>query len=118
MAARRERERRKPSADRAYRFGTPEAALQPEDTLDETAALEANEASTRALEAASRRSRSARAAAVDSQPAARGVRPVVHRPFSDFKEEYAYVVTDLRRVALVIGSMLVVLILLYFVLPH
>jgi hypothetical protein len=55
---------------------------------------------------------------VESQPAARGVRPVVHRPFSEFREEYAYVISDLRRVALVIGSMLVVLILLYFVLPH
>jgi hypothetical protein len=118
MAARRERERRKPPADRAYRFGTPEAALQPEDVPDETAAHEADEASARALEAASRRSRSARAAAVESQPAARGVRPVVHRPFSEFREEYAYVISDLRRVALVIGSMLVVLILLYFVLPH
>jgi hypothetical protein len=118
MAARRERERRRPSAERTYRFGSPEAALRPEDALAEAAPPPTDEASSRALEAASRRSRAARAAASDAQPAARGVPPVVHRPFSEFRDEYAYVLADLRRVGLVIGSLLVVLILLYFVLPH
>jgi hypothetical protein len=39
------------------------------------------------------------------------------RPFSDYKDEYAYVSRDLRRVAAVIGGLLVALIALYFVLP-
>ena len=60
MAARRERERRKPSADRTYRFGSPEAALQAEDALPEATPAETEEAARRALDQASRRSRSAR----------------------------------------------------------
>jgi hypothetical protein len=39
-------------------------------------------------------------------------------PFSAYKSEYAYVLSDLRRVGLVIGSLLLILILLYFILPH
>ena len=40
------------------------------------------------------------------------------RQFVDFKAEYAYVVKDLQRVGIVVGSLLAVLIVLYFVLPH
>ena len=118
MAARRERERRRPSADRAYRFGSPEAALEPDEALASPEATDTDAAETRALEQASRRSRSARAAANESQPARGIANPATHKPFSAFKDEYAYVIGDLRRVALVIGSLLIVLILLYFVLPH
>jgi hypothetical protein len=39
-------------------------------------------------------------------------------PFSTYKAEYAYVLSDLRRVALVIGSLLLILIVVYFILPH
>ena len=40
------------------------------------------------------------------------------KPFTAYRAEYAYVLSDLRRVALVIGSLLVILLLLNFVLPH
>lgn len=40
-----------------------------------------------------------------------------YRPFSDYKEEYAYVSRDLRRVAAVVGGLLVALLVLYFALP-
>jgi len=39
------------------------------------------------------------------------------RPFSAYRDEYAYVSGDLRRVAAVIGGLLVALIILFFVLP-
>jgi hypothetical protein len=121
MAARRDRERRRPSEDRSYRFGTPEPTLG----TDEVPAQEAPTApnggdAARALDAASRRSRLARGTTAEASPGAtaRGGTSPAHQPFSAFKEEYAYVYGDLRRVGLVIGSLLVVLILLYFVLPH
>jgi hypothetical protein len=121
MAARRDRERRRPSADRSYRFGSPQPTLGSEEVPgQETPAAGNGEDAARALEAASRRSRSARGATVEASPAAGaqvGARPA-HQPFSSFKEEYAYVYGDLRRVGLVIGSLLVLLIALYFVLPH
>ena len=39
-------------------------------------------------------------------------------PFSAYRAEYAYVLGDLRRVGLVIGSLLLILLLVYFVLSH
>ena len=39
-------------------------------------------------------------------------------PFSAYSAEYAYVFGDLRRVALVIGSLLVILLVLFVVLPR
>ncbi|MBV9545736.1 MAG: hypothetical protein JOY61_15295 [Chloroflexi bacterium] len=113
LAARRERERRRPT-ERRYRFASP----VPADELDAPAnglgdQTPADTGSTRILE---RPSRSDRADAPGSS------RTTVLRPptrsFSDYATEYAYVTRDLRRVALVIGSLLVVLIVLYFVLPH
>jgi hypothetical protein len=123
MAARRERERRRPTAERTYRFASPESALEAEEALGETAPAPVDaEAAARALDAATRRSRSARGSAVAGQPSAtlvRGAKPgVVHQSFAAFQAEYAYVLGDLRRVAVVIGSILVALIVLYFVLPH
>jgi|GEM_PF-2873552 hypothetical protein len=52
------------------------------------------------------------AATVRSQRA----RPVVRRTFADYREEYRYVARDLRRVALVAGGLLVVLLVLHFAL--
>lgn len=108
MAARRERERRRPGGERRYRFeAPPEPALE----TDETQA-EANGEATEALErpAPARPSRTTL-----TQP--RGVARSAPKPFSAYREEYAYVYGDLRRVAAVIGSLLVALIVLYFVLP-
>jgi hypothetical protein len=118
MAARRERERRRPPAERRYRFGTPETELEPDETL-----IEEEEAATaqEAVRAPSKRSRPARENAVTNQrdgSTARGGAGVGSLPFSAYKAEYAYVLSDLRRVALVIGSLLLILIVLYFILPH
>jgi hypothetical protein len=40
------------------------------------------------------------------------------KPFADYRAEYAYVAADLRRVVLVVGSLLVILIVLHFVLAR
>lgn len=115
MAARRDRERRRPAAERRYRFATPEAALEPDDTLvaddQETAEAVAD------LDKAP--PKRARAIRTDTAPASTrgGERPAA-LPFSAYKAEYAYVLGDLRRVGLVIGSLLLILLLVYFVLPR
>jgi hypothetical protein len=118
MAARRDRERRRPSGETRYRFATPEAAVEP---IEDEAAVDGAESTPAAETPASRRSSSRGAPASDSRPVAAstrgGARPAP-LPFSAYRAEYAYVLNDLRRVGLVIGSLLVILILLYFVLPH
>lgn len=114
MAARRERERRRPTGERRYRFATPEPALEPEEgVLDTEAGL-----SEESLDQAPARSRFGRTSApAATVPPARGDVRTAHRPFSAYKDEYAYVYGDLRRVGLVIGSLLLALIVLYFALP-
>jgi hypothetical protein len=116
MAARRERERRRPTAERRYRFGTPEPAVEPDDDQLEAESAVVEEAPN---ERPNRRSRAARAGAA-SAPTSVPVRGAqgTARQFVDFKAEYAYVVKDLQRVGIVVGSLLAVLIVLYFVLPH
>jgi len=106
MAARRERERRRPGGERRYNFATPEPALEPDETLVEPNGETA---------APARKTRSA-TSTVAAQSAIKGGSRVA-RPFSEFKDEYAYVSGDLRRVGMVIGSLLVILLVLYFVLP-
>jgi hypothetical protein len=109
MAARRERERRRPPTEQRYRFGSSGAALDPNTStapseIDETSAAETPRAAPRP---ASRSGAAAPAAALGA-----------HRPFSAYAAEYAYVGRDLRRVAAVIGTLLVILLVLYLVLPH
>ena len=119
MAARRERERRRPSAERRYSFG-PEPKLSADEAL-----LELEGASDESLDAeavaepAAEPTRTPRASRSVVGPAStRGGSRPAPRPFNDFKAEYAYVYADLRRVAAVVGSLLLILIVLYFVLPH
>jgi hypothetical protein len=120
MAARRDRERRRPSTESRYRFGTPESAVEAEESA---ATVDGGETTTQAIDTpAGRQSRPGRGTPVDTTKAAAastrgGARPAP-QPFSAYAADYAYVVKDLRRVGLVIGSLLLVLILLYFVLPH
>jgi hypothetical protein len=109
LAARRERERRRPSGERRYRFETPEPALETDEALAESNG-EVTQAPERPLGAA----RPARATVVAPT---RGAMRDAPRPFSAYREEYAYVYGDLRRVGAVIGGLLVVLIVLYFALP-
>jgi hypothetical protein len=109
MAARRERERRRPS-ERRYSF-TSEPSLEP----DEEALVEQDEQTGESSDGATRPTRAAAATAVATAP--RGTARPAPRPFSAYRDEYAYVSSDLRRVAAVIGGLLVALVVLYFVLP-
>ena len=108
MAARRDRERRRPAAERRYRFASPEAEVEP-DELE----LANGEAATEAVETPPKR-----AARTLKTESARTTPREAALPFSAYRAEYAYVFKDLRRVALVIGSLLLILLLVYFVLPH
>jgi hypothetical protein len=98
MAARRERDRRRPPTERRYNFApaTPTDA----DSDVESAALNGTNGAALAVETA-------------DTPA----RPAT-KPISDYSTEYAYVARDLRRVGIVFGSLLLALILLYFILAH
>jgi hypothetical protein len=109
MAARRDRERRRPAAERRYRFASPEAALEPDDTL-----VADGDDSTEAVETPPKRA----ARIIKAEAAPRGGQRPAALPFSAYRAEYAYVLGDLRRVGLVIGSLLLILLLVYFVLPH
>ena len=133
MAARRERERRRPSGERRYRFGAPEAPVETDESVVENGEV-LDQVETEAAPAAPPRQapaaappapRTRAATTAGAKPSANGgVQTGVSagartgaKPFSAYKDEYAYVYGDLRRVALVIGSLLVILIALYFVLP-
>jgi hypothetical protein len=113
MAARRDRERRRPAGDRRYRFNTTEPATEPDETL----VAEDEVAETVDTAPPPARARRDRAAVNDGAASTRAPTKPGPRPFSAYREEYAYVFSDLRRVGLVIGSLLVSLIVLYFVLP-
>jgi hypothetical protein len=112
MAARRERDRRRPSTERRYSFTAPSPDQELEAEM-EASFVEADGEATDTAEAAPppTKTRPARAAS-PSQQLKR-----TSKPFSAYKEEYAYVYGDLRRVGVVVGSLLVVLIVLSFVLP-
>lgn len=119
MAARRERERRRP-AERRYQFTSPEPALEPEEealleedgAVAETVTGQADQTQARAARAA----RPATSGPAASNRASARTAPAP-KPFTAYRDEYAYVYGDLRRVAAVIGGLLVALIVLYFVLP-
>jgi hypothetical protein len=106
MAARRERDRRRPSGERRYRFATPEPAVEAEEIRDDGESVAAVEPPP------STHSRPARHTRDTPAPAS------TRKQFSAYKDEYAYVYGDLRRVGVVIGSLLAILIILYFVLPN
>jgi hypothetical protein len=115
MAARRDRDRRKPSGESRYRFATPETVVEADEAATNGDATQAAETP------ADRQARGRRATTADAPqaaPSTRGGARPAPLPFSAYAAEYRYVIGDLRRVGLVIGSLLVVLILLYLVLPH
>jgi hypothetical protein len=113
LAARRERERRRPT-ERRYNFATtePELVDAVDTELETTTDADALETDTD-----ERAPVSSRATRTTTSTPARGAPRSTYRPFSDYKEEYAYVARDLRRVAAVVGGLLVALLVLYFVLP-
>jgi hypothetical protein len=107
LAARRERERRRPTSEPRYRFTTSEPGLEADgETLVEE--------DGQAVETVEATASTGKAAAAGSTRG--GVRPSP-KPYSAYKDEYAYVYGDLRRVGVVIGGLLLGLIVLYFVLP-
>jgi hypothetical protein len=120
MAARRERERRRPT-ERRYSFTSPEPAIETDQALIESEISDGEDLEPAAVETAPARPRDGRSAtAIARSPsiaASRGGTRTAPKPFSAYKEEYAYVYSDLRRVGLVVGSLLAILIILYFVLP-
>jgi len=117
LAARRERDRRRPT-DRRYNFTTAESAQVVEENGTGAEALDASvDTEVTPGAAAQTTPGSARATQTTSTPSTRGGVRAAPRPFSDYKEDYAYVGADLRRVALVIGGLLVGLIVLYLALP-
>jgi hypothetical protein len=95
MAARRDRERRRPAQERRYQFASPRAGA-PDDELEDAQT----------------------SVATVAQPVRVDARTATRPAFSTYKAEYSYVLADLRRVAMVIGGLLLFLIVLYFVLPH
>ena len=117
MAARRERERRRPSGERRYRFGTPEAPTEADEAAVEQDGEATETVGTPTGAPPGRTARAARGAAVAPPTPARGGAKIAPRPFSAYREEYAYVSSDLRRVGAVIGGLLIALIVLYFLLP-
>jgi hypothetical protein len=117
MAARRDRERRRPAAERRYRFASPEAALEPEELL----VANGDEPTEAVADLETEKTPPKRARAVKPEATAsstRGGARAASLPFSAYRAEYAYVLGDLRRVGLVIGSLLLILLLVYFVLPR
>ena len=102
LAARRERERRRPSTERRYQFGTAEPDLAPEEQVLEEELEEAGEIQAPAKRDGARATTRADAA----------------RPFTSYASDYGYVLTDLRRIVFVVGTLLIALLVLYFVLPH
>jgi hypothetical protein len=119
MAARRDRERRKPSPENRYRFATPESAIEADEAAEVANGAEPGLA--KGSPGSSRQSRTRRGTTLDPRPAAiaaRGAARPEPLPFSAYAAEYAYVLRDLRRVSVVIGSLLLILIVLYLVLPH
>src|SRR5262245_45075022 len=92
MAARREPERRRPT-ERRYNFTPSEPVVEPDDE----ALVEQDGQATDAVDAPAPASRGA--AATAPAPTTRGGTRAAPKPFSAYKDEYAYVSSDLRRVA-------------------
>ena len=120
MAARRERERRRPSGERRYRFASPEPSLETDQTgLDEVLDADVLEDAATTEDAPRRRASRDGSAAGRSRTGGASARGITApRPFSAYRDEYAYVYGDLRRVGLVIGSLLVILVVLSYVLSN
>lgn len=115
MAARRDRDRRKPTGESRYRFATPESVAEAEEAAANGTARPIETPTDR--QTRPRRTTTTPDVREVAESTRGGVRPAA-LPFSAYATEYAYVYRDLRRVGLVIGSLLVILILLSFVLPH
>ncbi len=111
LAARRARERRRPITESRYRL-TPSEAVEPITDADAEA-----EVFDGAPEMVPQRDR-ARPSGKTAPAPARSRPRVSARPFSEYAAEYAYVYSDMRRIALVVGTLLVLLIILHFILPR
>jgi hypothetical protein len=115
MAARRERERRRPTAERRYSFGATQPDIAPEEAALE-AELEQEDAVDGAVAAPGTPGARTASRSVVATRAARPAPPA--KPFTAYSSEYAYVIGDLRRIVLVVGILLAALVVLYLILPH
>ncbi|GAC1318912.1 MAG: hypothetical protein NVSMB2_13910 [Chloroflexota bacterium] len=111
MAARRERERRRPPTEQRYRFGNSGA------TVDADASTTPQDSETASTPQASPGESSAAVRSGTARPST-PANTTAHRPFATYAADYAYVGRDLRRVAAVLGTLLALLVVLYLVLPH
>lgn len=107
MAARRERDRRRPPTERRFDV----TQLGPADAVDALPTQD-NDVLDAAPVVSGRPSSKAARAIVTPRPATGKPTP---KPFSAYHAEYQYVVADLRRIVVVMGSLLAVLIVLHFV---
>src|ERR1043166_3044811 len=88
MAARRERDRRRPGGERRYQFTTPQPApVEPDETV-----VEEDGEATAPVEAPAAAAPRLRETARIRAPARPGP-----KPFSEYRDEYKYVYGDLRR---------------------
>ena len=102
------RRKKRPAGPRTYTPARVEAESRPStDSDDDTLAAEYQAARQQTVD------RPAPTVRITSSSAARINRPAV-RPFSAYAQEYGYVIGDLRRVVLISGGLLVVLIVLSF----
>ena len=106
MAARRERDRRRPPTERRFDV----TQLGPADAVDALPTQDNDVLDAAPVVSGRAASKSARAI-VTPRPTAKPT----PKPFSAYRAEYQYVVADLRRIVVVMGSLLAVLIVLHFV---
>jgi hypothetical protein len=99
LEARRERERRRPPVERRYRFSSPDAP-DPETNGASAATLDSAAPPRPAPPAAVRATK-----APPTRPAP--------RPYSAYARDYAYVLSDLRRIGIIYGSLLLALVVLF-----
>jgi hypothetical protein len=97
LEARRERERRRPTGERRYRFTSP-------TTSDE----EVNGTSAATLAPAGQSVETPAPRQTKAPPTRQAP-----RPYSAYARDYAYVLSDLRRIGVIYGSLLMALVVLF-----
>src|SRR5687767_14986042 len=92
LAARRERERRRPPAERRYRFAPSDAVETPAEAEDDLFDGAPEMLPARESAAPGRPARTTRTATTKAAPAPRGATPrAAAKPFIEYVTEYAYV---------------------------
>ena len=116
MAAR--RERRRPTTERRYQFGSTQPDIAPEEQALEDELEQEDADGSAALTAASPRASTLSATSASARRTTASKSVPAANPLADYNNEYAYVWLDLRRVVVVVSILLAALIVLYFLLPR